>query len=102
MKIPIRSPEDLGLVIRAVRKCSRVRQDDLAALARVSKQFATDVERGKPTAQIGLVLKLLAEIGIVLNAEIPDSAAGELTRQRNLRNARSHRQGSDHGDDPDA
>lgn len=102
MKIPIRSPEDLGLVIRAVRKSSRVRQDDLAALARVSKQFATDVERGKATAQIGLVLRLLAEIGIALNADIPDSAAPELTRQQNLRNASAHSQRSGHGDDPHA
>lgn len=96
MKIPIHSPADLGVVLRAVRKSARLRQDDMAALAHVSKQFATDVERGKPTAQIGRVLQLLAEIGIVLNAEIPDSAAAELARQRNLRAARGH------ADKPDA
>ena len=96
MKIPIHSPADLGVVLRAVRKSARLRQDDMAALAHVSKQFATDVERGKPTAQIGLVLQLLAEIGIVLNAEVPDSAAAELTRQRTLRAARGH------ADKPDA
>jgi len=34
----------------------------------VSKQFAADVERRKPTVQLGLVLKLLSEAGIAVNA----------------------------------
>ncbi len=92
MKFPIRSAEDLALLLRAVRKSARVRQDDLAATARVSKQFAADVERGKPTVQLGLVLKLLAEAGINLNAEIPDSAGDELERQRAKSNAKGREQ----------
>ena len=75
MKHPIRSVQDLGLVLRAVRKSSGVRQDDLAATVGVSKQFTADVERGKPTVQLGLVLRLLREMGIVLSADIPDSVA---------------------------
>jgi DNA-binding XRE family transcriptional regulator len=75
MKQAIRSVADLGLVLRAVRKSSSVRQDDLAATVGVSKQFAADVERGKPTVQLGLVLKLLQEMGILLSADIPDSVA---------------------------
>jgi y4mF family transcriptional regulator len=75
MKHAIRSVEDLGLVLRAVRKSSGVRQDDLAATVGVSKQFTADVERGKPTVQLGLVLRLLREMGIVLSADIPDSVA---------------------------
>ena len=88
MKLPIHSVDDLALVLRAVRKSSRVRQDDLAATAGVSKQFAADVERGKPTVQLGLVLKLLSEAGVSLSAEIPGSAAAELDRQRARRNAK--------------
>ena len=89
MKFSVRSVEDLALLLRAVRKSARVRQDDLAATAGVSKQFAADVERGKPTVQLGLVLKLLAEAGVTLNAEIPDSAAEEVDRQRAKRNAKA-------------
>ena len=87
MQVTFHSVQDLGLAIRAVRKGARLRQDDLAALAGVSKQFATDVERGKPTAQIGLVLHLLAQVGIVLQADLPEAAAEELERLRQLRDA---------------
>ncbi|MBL0418989.1 helix-turn-helix domain-containing protein [Ramlibacter sp. AW1] len=75
MKKIITSSQDLGLVIRAVRKSAKVRQDDLAAVTGVSRQFAVDVERGKPTAQLGRVLLLLKELGITLTADIPDEAA---------------------------
>lgn len=75
MKHPIHSAEDLGLVIRAVRKSTRVRQDDLAGTVQVSRQFAIDVERGKPTVQLGRVLLLLQELGIELNVEIPEDAS---------------------------
>lgn len=89
MNLSVRSVEDLGLLLRAVRKSARIRQDDLAAIAGVSKQFAADVERGKTTVQLGLVLKLLSEAGVTLNAEIPDSAAEEVDRQRAKRNAKA-------------
>ena len=82
MRIPIRSPADLGLAIRAVRRSSRVRIDDLAATAGVSKQFTSDVEHGKPTMQFGLVLKLLAELGVPLELDIPEEAARALATLR--------------------
>ena len=50
MRISIQAASDLGLVVRAVRRHSRVRIDDLAATAGVSKQFTQDVEHGKPRA----------------------------------------------------
>jgi HTH-type transcriptional regulator/antitoxin HipB len=82
MRIPIRSSADLGLAIRAVRRTSHVRIDDLAATAGVSKQFTSDVEGGKPTAQFGLVLKLLAELGVPLEVDIPEGAAPTLAALR--------------------
>jgi transcriptional regulator with XRE-family HTH domain len=74
MKINITSTEDIGTAIRAVRKSIHVRQDDLAGGAKVSKQFAIDVERGKTTMQLGKVLLLLQELGIPLTLDIPDEA----------------------------
>ena len=82
MRIPIQSAVDLGLAVRAVRRHSRVRIDDLAATAGVSKQFTQDVEHGKPTVQFGRVLKLLAELGIPLELDIPDEAARALATAR--------------------
>jgi transcriptional regulator with XRE-family HTH domain len=78
MKQTISNPDELGLVIRAVRKSTRVRQDDMAGSARVSRQFASSVEKGKSTAQIGLVFLLLKELGISLTADIPDAAGAAL------------------------
>ena len=78
MKHTINSAADLGLVIRAVRKSTHVRQDDLAGAVRVSRQFTHDVEQGKPTVQLGRVLLLLEELGIALNVDIPDEASRTL------------------------
>ena len=82
MRISIQSTVDLGLVIRAVRRHSHVRIDDLAATAGVSKQFTQDVEHGKPTVQFGRVLTVLAELGIPLKLDIPDDAAQALATLR--------------------
>ena len=84
MQMPITSPTELGLLIRSVRRASGVRIDDLAATAGLSKQFVQDVEHGKPTVQLGLVLKLLAELGMPLTVDIPEAASHELpaVRQR--------------------
>lgn len=78
MHIPIASVADLGLAVRAVRQSSHVRLDDLAATVGLSKQFAQDVEYGKPTVQMGLVFKLLEELGIPLVLDIPESACNKL------------------------
>jgi len=82
MNHAIRSPEDLALVIRAVRKSTGVRQDDLAAVVGVSQQFAVDVERGKPTVQFGRVLRLLEELGVVLTVDLPEEASRKLEELR--------------------
>jgi transcriptional regulator with XRE-family HTH domain len=88
MKRTIHSVADLGIVLRAVRKSSGVRLDDFAAMARVSKQFATDVERGKPTVQMGRVLLLLQELGVTLQVDVPEAAAPLLEKLEARR--RSH------------
>lgn len=80
MKHPIRTPDDLALALRAVRKSAGLRQDDLAGAVGVSRQFAVDVEKGKPTVQLGKVLQLLAELGIALSVDIPDDAGRTLDR----------------------
>lgn len=51
-----------------------MRLDDLAGIAGVSKQFVSDVEYGKQTVQLGLVLKLLAEMGLHLTIDLPPTA----------------------------
>lgn len=71
MNVAIDSPQALGMLIRAVRKTQSLRSDDLAAAAGVGNVFVIDVERGKTTVQIGKVFQLMAELGILLHAELP-------------------------------
>ena len=80
MQLPIQTVADFGLALRAARRYSKVRLDDLAQIAGVSKQFVSDVEYGKPTVQLGLVLKLLEEIGVTMSLNIPQEAQEEWGR----------------------
>lgn len=56
----------LGQRIRAARKQQGLTQAELAGLAGVGARFVSDVENGKPTAQLGLVLHLLNLVGVEL------------------------------------
>jgi transcriptional regulator with XRE-family HTH domain len=82
MQVTIHSTTDLASAVRAVRRASKVRLDDLAATAGVSKQFASDIERGKPTVRLGLVLKVLSELGVPFKLDIPKDAEREWATQR--------------------
>lgn len=80
MKHLIHSAEDLGFALRAVRKSAKVRLDDLSQTVQVSKQTTTNVEQGKPTVQLGKVLRLLKELGLTLSVDLPESALPALHR----------------------
>jgi HTH-type transcriptional regulator / antitoxin HipB len=60
----ITSMEQLGSLIRATRKSQGLRQPDLAGACGTSVRFVVELERGKPTAQIGKVLHVLAMLGL--------------------------------------
>lgn len=63
---PILDAADLGRAIRARRREVGLTQGELAAAAGTSLRFVSEVERGKPTARLGGVLRLLAELGLAL------------------------------------
>ncbi len=58
------TPKDLGTAIRAARHQQGLRQDQLAAAAKVGVRFIVDLEAGKPTAQIGKALAVLKALGL--------------------------------------
>ena len=62
----IRTPIDLGALIRERRKALRLDQKTLAEKVGVSRQWIVDVEQGKPRLEIGLVLRTADALGIVL------------------------------------
>jgi HTH-type transcriptional regulator/antitoxin HipB len=63
----IQTPIDLGLTIRDRRKQLRLAQQALAERVGVSRQWIVEVERGKPRAEIGLILRTLRELDIRLD-----------------------------------
>ena len=65
----IRTPGDLGAVIRDHRIKLGLDQRSLAEKAGVSRQWIVEVEKGKPRAEIGLLLRTIAVLGIYLAAE---------------------------------
>jgi len=60
------TPEDLGTQVRAARKASGLDQLLLADLAGVSDRFVRDLEHGKPTVQLRMVLAVLDTLGLDL------------------------------------
>jgi y4mF family transcriptional regulator len=79
MLISIQSPDQLGLLIRAVRKHQKIRMDDIAGSAGVGPVFVREVERGKATVQLGRVMQILSELGIELRADVPDDVEDTLS-----------------------
>jgi HTH-type transcriptional regulator/antitoxin HipB len=64
----IRTPADLGTLIRNTRKKLRLDQSTLAKTIGVSRLWLVEIEKGKPRAEIGLVLRALDALRITLNA----------------------------------
>ncbi len=62
----------IGQIIRDERKMLGLRQDELAAASGVGLRFIVELERGKPTAQIGKVIAVLAALGCDLQIKRPD------------------------------
>lgn len=71
----IRTTEELGKLLRAYRKSRRLTQASAAALAGVGERFLSELERGKATAEIGLVLKVIDRLGLTLMVARRDGSA---------------------------
>ncbi len=62
-----RRPEDIGLLIRDRRLELGLDQRTLAERARVSRQWIVELEKGKPRAELGLILRTLAALELALD-----------------------------------
>lgn len=68
----IRTPAELGTLIRNRRQKLRLDQASLSKKVGVSRLWLNEIEKGKPRAEIGLVLRTLDALGITLTASTPD------------------------------
>jgi HTH-type transcriptional regulator / antitoxin HipB len=75
----IHSIHDLAAVVRGRRKDLGLSQAELARRAGVSRKWVYEFEAGKPTAEFGLLLRILDELGLTLELE-PSSGSAEPAR----------------------
>lgn len=61
--------QELGEVVRTVRKQQGLDQLLLADLAGVSDRFIRDLEHGKPTVRLREVLQVLDALGLTLQVQ---------------------------------
>jgi HTH-type transcriptional regulator / antitoxin HipB len=62
----ITAVRDIGAAVRAVRKEAGADQAAAAGLAGVGVRFLGDLERGKESLRLGLVLRVLDRLGLEL------------------------------------
>ncbi|WP_291347870.1 helix-turn-helix transcriptional regulator [Desulfobacula sp.] len=65
--IKISSPEELGQYIFKKRKHLKLTQKEISEFADVGRKFIIELEKGKPTAQLGKVFELLHSLGLELH-----------------------------------
>jgi HTH-type transcriptional regulator / antitoxin HipB len=73
----IQSPSQLGKLIRQRRKAAGLTQRELADLGDVGTRFLSELERGKPTCQIGKTLAILKLLGLELRLTARGGSARE-------------------------
>ena len=61
--LPINTVRELGAGLRKARKALGLTQADLALAAGVGLRFVVDLEAGKPTVQLELVLRVIEALG---------------------------------------
>ncbi len=68
----IRSPEEIGAVVRARRETLRLGLRQAAPAAGVGPRFLSEFERGKPSVELGKVIATLHALGLQLSVA-PDT-----------------------------
>ena|SRR5579875_581053 len=80
--VRVKSALDLGVLIRAARETRGWTQAELADRANVGRQWLVTVEKGRHSrAEIGMLLRVIAAVGIELSAQSPGTRIPDRTRK---------------------
>lgn len=71
----VRTMKELGAAIRSRRKTLGLDQAMLAAQAGVSREWIIDIEKGKPRAEAGLVLRTLSALDLLVTISEPSQTS---------------------------
>ena len=72
----IKNSRELGACIRAERKRLKVTQKELAMTAGVGLRYLIELERGKPTARMEGMFKVLQALGLNLSVTMLSDGEG--------------------------
>jgi y4mF family transcriptional regulator len=81
----IASSRELGRYVRERRRELKQTQAGLAEAAGVSRRWLSDLEAGKPTAAVGLVLRTLQALELVVDLQLDEPAPGQVDLDEHLR-----------------
>lgn len=87
----IRSIRDIAAVARGRRLDLGLTQAELARRVGVSRKWLVEFEAGKPSAELGLVLRVLDELGVALDLSNQPDAQGEIVDLDALLEEHRHR-----------
>lgn len=62
--IPLRTPAELGAVLRAQRKAQGLTLEQLSGLSGLGMRFLSELERGKASAELGKTLEVARMLGM--------------------------------------
>jgi HTH-type transcriptional regulator / antitoxin HipB len=76
----VRTATDIGALIRSARQDARLSQEQLAAKVGASQRWVSEIEHGKASAEIGMVLRALVVLGVEIDAKPPGMAPADSHR----------------------
>lgn len=74
--------KQIGEQIKSTRKSLGVTQRDLAMTSGTGLRFIIELERGKPTCQLGKVLTVLNTLGITVRMIPPATDSGNAVKEK--------------------
>jgi HTH-type transcriptional regulator/antitoxin HipB len=66
----VKTSTDIGALVRDRRARLGWTQEELARRVGVSRLWVMQLEKGKPTAQLGLALRAIKELGVALEVSV--------------------------------
>ena len=66
----MKNTEQIGTAIRTRRKQLKITQKELAMTCGTGLRFIVDLEKGKPTCQIGKTLQVLQALGLAIETTL--------------------------------
>jgi len=75
MKIVVPRADEVGPLLRKVRRAAKIRQEEVALTAGCTVKFLVDLEAGKATSPIAKVFDVAHALGVRILLDLPEERA---------------------------